>query len=170
MVALWPYWLYPLRQESFQKKSFQKKIYEFLNKGRVFEEPTWLSQLVLLFLLWNSTALQIITAYFFLLLFTLTSNGSPPLTLFIAALTGSMLADRKYYVAAVPLLKMFVLDDIYHNFWNKDSLEDMFSWHIFETFMMFAQYATLKKDAYLFRIILIVGTFLIMLGQFVLGM
>ena len=71
--------------------------------------------------------------------------------------------------AAVPLLKMFVFDDIYHNFWNFDSNEDMFSWHVFESFIMFAQYATLKRNAYLSRIILVVGTFLIMLGQFTLG-
>ena len=168
MTVLWPFWLYPNRGDG-KPKTFQQKIYEFLTRGRVFEEPTWLSQLVLAFLVWNSTLLQTFTAFCLLLIFTITSKESPPLSLFIAALTGSMLADRKYYIAAVPLLKMFVFDDIYLNFWNADSNEDMFSWHVFESFIMFAQYATLKRNAYLSRIILIVGTFLIMLGQYTLG-
>ena len=125
---------------------------------------------MLAFLVWNSTVLQTFTAFCLLIIFTVTSKESPPLSLFIAALTGSLLADRKYYVAAVPLLKMFVFDDIYHNFWNSGSNEDLFSWHVFECFIMFAQYATLAPCAYISRTVLIVGTFLIMLGQYILGL
>lgn len=166
--SLWPYWLYPNRGDG-KPTTFQKKIFDFLTQGRVFEEPTWVSQLVLAFLLWNSALLQTFTAFCILMVFTITSHESPPMTLFIAALTGSMLASRKYYVAAVPLLKMFVLDDFYKKFWNPDSNEDMFSWHVFECFIMFAQYATLDRCAYFSRAILIVSTFLIMLGQYFVG-
>ena len=118
---MWPFWLYPnVPADRGVPKSFQKKVYLFLTRPHAFEQPAWLTQLVLALLVWNSTLFQNFTAFLLFLLFAGTGTEVPPMSLVIAALTGSMIVRGKYLIAILAMLKMFVIDNYVQNF-NSDS-------------------------------------------------
>ena len=167
----WPAWMFPGLLGLGPPRSFQHKIYLFLTKPYPFERPVWLTQFVLAFLVWKSSLSEVLVSFLLLMLFTVTSSEPPPMSLIIAALTGTLVAQGRWWVAAVGLVKLFVIDGIFQSFYG-DGTEDMFSWHISEAIIMFTQYAALAtgKYAYIPRTILVVCFFLLMFMQYILGL
>ena len=168
-VAFWPAWMFPIVLGP--PRSFQHKIFLFLTQPHPFEQPAWLTQLVLAFLVWNSSLSEVLVSFMVLMLFTVTSSEPPPMSLIIAALTGTLIAQGRWWIASVGLLKLFVIDEIFQSFYG-DGTEDMFSWHIFELIIMFTQYAALAtgKYAWIPRTILVVCFLLLMFMQYILGL
>lgn len=167
--AIWPQWLFPAFMD--YGATFQERVYLFLSgTAYKFEQPAWLTQLILALVVWYSHN----TAILFSLLACLISmvgyaGQTAPLSLMLAFLTGSLLGRGNYLIAIIPLLKMFVFDTIQEEY-NETTNERIGAWHTLEFWMIVTGFSLFYRGwgRWFFQSFLITFFTIILLGQFIL--
>jgi len=120
----------------------QKRVYGMLMANvHKFEQPAWFTQLVLAIVAWFSKPSEIFIAFVLSLLFTW--NETPPLSLMIAFLCGTLLARGRFLIVLIPLFKLVIYDRLIEEHYQETSV--MNTWNTKELWI------TLTGFAYAYR-------------------
>ena len=90
-----------------------------------FEQPAWLTQVVLGVVALYSTPAAIIVAFGLAFLFSL--NDTPPLSFMIAFLSGTLLARGRFFIVLIPIFKLVIFDRLVEEHLQETSVMNMWN-------------------------------------------
>ena len=118
--------------------TFQQRAYGMLMaNAHKFEQPAWFTQVVLAVVAWFSTPPAIVIAFGLSFLFSL--NDTPPLSLMIAFLSGTLLARGRFFIVLIPLFKLVIYDRIIEEHFQETSVMNM--WNTLEMWIALTGFA-----------------------------